>query len=159
MLDEALASVGDTYDLRNIFDLARYFFPVSLVPRALSPRGVAFRSGRADPGHLFEHDRGMLPAGAFSDPADLRAVAAEGQRPAPPARLWQMLRRSDRRAADGVFSIVSPSLITPRDFDLSPYFEIVKFNIIESMRFDYRKMLWADDTPARAHPRRSKKGA
>ena len=48
----------------------------------------------------------------------------------------------------GVLKMVSPTLVTPRDFDLSPYFEIVKFNIIENMRFDYHKILWADDTPA-----------
>jgi hypothetical protein len=35
------------------------------------------------------------------------------------------------------------SLVTPRDFDLSPYFEIVKFNVIESRRFDYSKIVWA----------------
>jgi hypothetical protein len=40
---------------------------------------------------------------------------------------------------------VSPSLVTPRDFDLSPYFEIIKFNVIENLRFDYRKILWAED--------------
>jgi hypothetical protein len=33
--------------------------------------------------------------------------------------------------------------VTPRDFDLSPYFEIVKFNVIESRRFDYSKIVWA----------------
>jgi hypothetical protein len=38
---------------------------------------------------------------------------------------------------------VSPTLVTPRDFDLSPYFEIVKFNVIENLRFDYREMMWA----------------
>jgi hypothetical protein len=54
-----------------------------------------------------------------------------------------------------VLRMVSPTLITPRDFDLSPYFEIVKFNIIENMRFDYRKILWADDAP----PATVKKGA
>ena len=40
---------------------------------------------------------------------------------------------------------VSPTLVTPRYFDLSPYFEIVKFNVIENLRFDYRKILWADE--------------
>ena len=34
-----------------------------------------------------------------------------------------------------------------RDFDLSPYFEIVKFNIIEEIKFDYRKIMWAEDEP------------
>ena len=36
------------------------------------------------------------------------------------------------------------TLTTPRDFDISPYFEIVKFNILEDRRFDYRQIRWAD---------------
>jgi len=35
------------------------------------------------------------------------------------------------------------SQIIPRDFDLSPNFEIVKFNIIGSGGFDYQN-IWAD---------------
>ena len=35
------------------------------------------------------------------------------------------------------------SQILPRDFDISPNFEVIKFNIIGDKRFDY-KTLWAD---------------
>lgn len=35
------------------------------------------------------------------------------------------------------------SRIVPRDFDLSPNFEIIKFNIIGMCVFDYRS-IWAD---------------
>jgi hypothetical protein len=38
------------------------------------------------------------------------------------------------------------SLYTPRDFDLSPFFDIVK-PTIEST-FDYRQIEWADQIPA-----------
>jgi hypothetical protein len=44
-----------------------------------------------------------------------------------------------------VFRRSPPTLITPRDFDLSPYFEVIKFNVIESQRFDYSKIVWAED--------------
>ena len=40
--------------------------------------------------------------------------------------------------------MISPSLVTPRDFDLSPYFEVIKFNLIAGARFDYRRIVWAD---------------
>ncbi len=33
--------------------------------------------------------------------------------------------------------------ISPRDFDLSPNFEIIKFNIVGSPHFDY-KSLWVE---------------
>jgi len=35
------------------------------------------------------------------------------------------------------------SQIVPRDFDLSPNFEIIKYNIIGIGRFEY-KSIWAD---------------
>ena len=34
------------------------------------------------------------------------------------------------------------SQIMPRDFDLSPNFQIIKFNIIETGKFDYRSLQW-----------------
>jgi len=36
-----------------------------------------------------------------------------------------------------------PSLYTPRDFDVSPYFAIVKPTIEQG--FDYRKLVWAPE--------------
>jgi hypothetical protein len=50
-------------------------------------------------------------------------------------------RRRRSRACSGPAPI---TLTTPRDFDISPYFEIVKFNILEDMRFDYRQIRWAE---------------
>jgi hypothetical protein len=43
-----------------------------------------------------------------------------------------------------LFRTAPITLTTPRDFDVSPYFEIVKFNILEDMRFDYRQIRWAE---------------
>ena len=37
-----------------------------------------------------------------------------------------------------------PTLLTPRDFDLSPYFEIVKFNVIRQRGFDYERIEWEE---------------
>jgi hypothetical protein len=47
VMEEALAHVGRQYDLRNAFDLARYFLPVSLVPARF--RRTALRFGSGDP--------------------------------------------------------------------------------------------------------------
>jgi hypothetical protein len=70
-------------------------------------------------------------------------------------RLWPIGSKTTGALQYGVLKMVSPTLITPRDFDLSPYFEIVKFNIIENMRFDYHKIQWAEDEP----PALARKGA
>src|SRR5229473_2006102 len=45
VMDEAIRSVGDTYDLRNVIDLARYFLPVSLVPPRFRRQALQFGSG------------------------------------------------------------------------------------------------------------------
>jgi hypothetical protein len=144
VLEHAIVSVGHTYDLRNVFDLARYFFPVSIVPPRLGREALHFGSGeptRVICSSLIAEGFALVrfPILPVFEPYP------KGPRPATPARLWQSLRRGV--TPHGVFRSVSPSLITPRDFDLSPYFEIVKFNVIESMRFDYRRMVWAEGEP------------
>ena len=53
-----------------------------------------------------------------------------------------MLRRNASRGSRYFREL--PTLVTPRDFDISPYFEIIKFNVIEQTKFDYRKIHWAD---------------
>src|SRR5271163_2802730 len=45
VMDEAIRSVGDTYDLRNVIDLARYFLPGSLVPARFRRQALQFSSG------------------------------------------------------------------------------------------------------------------
>ena len=43
--------------------------------------------------------------------------------------------------------------MTPRDFDLSPYFQVLKINFPNQASFDYRRIRWApvrdadDDEP------------
>jgi len=64
--------------------------------------------------------------------------------PTPVPRLRDRLR-GVRAPYPGLFHQV-PALITPRDFDLSPYFTIVKFNAVEAS-FDYRRIRWTSDTP------------
>jgi len=156
VMDEAIRSVGDTYDLRNVIDLARYFLPVSLVPARFRRRALQFGSG--EPTRVIcssviasSFNRVKFPIVPKYEqlPPEAAPVAA------PRRKLWPIGSKTTGALQYGVLRMVSPTLITPRDFDLSPYFEIVKFNIIENMRFDYRKILWADDAP----PATVKKGA
>jgi hypothetical protein len=61
------------------------------------------------------------------------------------------LRRPSRTVFEtGIFTPCDPLLVTPRDFDLSPYFEVVKFSRRD---FDYKKIKWAVlaavETPAK----------
>jgi hypothetical protein len=149
VLDEALRSVGDTYDVKNVFDLARFFLPLSLVPARFRRQALQFGSG--EPTRVI---CSSLIAGCFQRvrfPIVPRFAQLPDESIAARRRMWPI----GAKRSYGVLKMVSPTLITPRDFDLSPYFEIVKFNIIESMRFDYRKITWAEDQP----PEPVKKGA
>lgn len=143
VVDHAVSLVGRSYDLKNIIDLARYFLPVSMVPLRLRRHALQFGSG--DPTRVICSSliaecfqRVRFPIAPRFEPMPDGTAPASGKR-------W--LRRFSRRATPlpVLLRTVSPSLITPRDFDLSPYFEIIKFNIIENSRFDYHQLRWADD--------------
>ena len=158
VMDEAIRSVGDTYDLRNVIDLARYFLPVSLVPPRFRRQALQFGSGEPTRVICSSVIASSFHRVKFPIVPNYEHVAATTTPPAPPPkrRLWPIGSKPTTGALQyGALRMISPTLVTPRDFDLSPYFEIVKFNIIEGMRFDYHKILWADDAP----PAPVKKGA
>ncbi len=158
VMDEVIRSVGDTYDLRNVIDLARYFFPMSLIPARFRRRALQFGSGEPTRVICSSVIAAAFHRVRFPIVPNYEQLPPESM-PPPRRRLWP-IGAKDGGLQYGVLKMVSPTLVTPRDFDLSPYFEIVKFNIIENMRFDYHKILWADDTPAaHVNPAVLKKGA
>jgi Permuted papain-like amidase enzyme, YaeF/YiiX, C92 family len=156
VMDEAIRSVGDTYDLRNVIDLARYFLPVSLVPARFRRQALQFGSGEPTRVICSSVIASSFHRVKFPIVPNYEQLPPETIPPEPPKRrLWPIGNRTTGALQYGALRLVSPTLVTPRDFDLSPYFEIIKFNIIENMRFDYHKILWADDAP----PAPVKKGA
>ncbi|MGB5011018.1 MAG: hypothetical protein WBO88_12155, partial [Candidatus Dechloromonas phosphoritropha] len=46
---------------------------------------------------------------------------------------------------DEILRIRDHSLFVPRDFDVSPYFQVVKPTLEQG--FDYRRLTWGDQTP------------
>jgi hypothetical protein len=148
VIDYALSHVGDRYDFRNIFDLMRYFLPVSMVPARWRRKALHFGSG--DPARVI---CSSLIAECFHR---VRYPIVARYEPFPPgyepvqrvAGLVGRFRRP-RPTAPGLLRMVSPTLITPRDFDLSPYFEVVKFSIVDPSRFNYHRLLWFDESPDR----------
>lgn len=145
VLDEHVAAIGWRYDLRNIFDLARYLVPVSLIPRRLRRTALHFGSGVATEvicssliGQNFQKVRfPILPAVEFPD------------RPEVPERrgLLRLIFGYDSGRHTGIFRMRHSTLLTPRDFDLSPYFETIKFNVIADGSFDYTRIKWATGEP------------
>lgn len=129
--------VGHHYDLRNVFDLARYLLPTPPVP-------VRFR-------------RNMLCIGS-GDPtraicSTLIAQAFQSVRyPIITTRLSDEPDKHDTgNAWSGLFRFRHYSFFVPRDFDVSPFFQLVKPPIESG--FDFRQMRWlADDAPGCVHP-------
>ena len=146
ILDEVLAQIALRYDVKNALDLARYFFPVSLIPRRFRRTALDFGSGLTT-----EVICSSMIARAFHNVGFpiMPTVLSPGNGHAPGGRLAFLRRRP--AALPPVFRRQSPRVLTPRDFDLSPYFDIVKFNAVEvdEAHFDYRQIRWEDDAPQR----------
>jgi Permuted papain-like amidase enzyme, YaeF/YiiX, C92 family len=145
VVDFALNHVGLRYDLKNIFDLARYFLPVTIVPARLRRQALHF--GSSNPTQVI---CSSLIAECFQR---VRYPIIPRYEPFPPdlqhpikaaARFFGRFSRNGR-PLPGLLKMVSPTLITPRDFDLSPYFEIIKFDVAGGSKFDYRKLQWAEE--------------
>jgi hypothetical protein len=118
----AVARIGFAYDLKNIIDLLRYLFPVP-VPRRWRRRLMALGSG--DPTRII---CSALIADAFT------AVRYP--------ILPKIKLAGSQQAREEILEIRHSSLYCPRDFDISPYFNVVKPTIVRG--FDYKRLQWAD---------------
>lgn len=120
-------SIGTAYDLRNVIDLARYLLPAPPVPVRWRRRMLALGSG--DP------TRGIC--------STLIAQAFQSvQYPILP-RVEKDLS-GDSAFEREILHIRHHSLFTPRDFDLSPYFKVVKPTL--ETGFDYRDLTWSEES-------------
>ncbi|EPX80069.1 C40 family peptidase [Litoreibacter arenae] len=118
-----IGKLGVSYDLRNIFDLLRYFLPTPPIPIRWRRRMLALGSG--DPtraicstliAQAFQSiNYPILPNVSSSDAATTEA------------------RRE-------IFHIRDYSLFAPRDFDLSPYMQVVKPSLEGG--FDFHSLVW-----------------
>ncbi len=142
ILDYVISRIGFTYDRRNFLDLMRYLLPFHLVPPQLREEALHFGSGVAT-----ETLCSTLLAEAFGKvrfpilPLQLRRARNRTTR----ERLrQQILGRPTRRAYSGLLRARHPTLCVPRDFDLSPFFDVVKFNARDIAAFDYKKLEWED---------------
>jgi hypothetical protein len=116
------------YDMRHIFDLARYLFPTPPVPVRWRRRMIGLGSG--DPTRAI---CSTLIAQAFQSiryPILPEITLAPGRKSA----------RSDYARRE-ILTIRHYSLFTPRDFDVSPYFKIIKPTIESG--FEYKKLRWS----------------
>ena len=127
VVQAAIAKIGHQYDLRNVFDLARYLFPTPPVPTRYRRRLLALGSG--DPTRAI---CSTLIAQAFES-IHYPILSLE--------------KRQAQSSAQGAWfkpTAFKPkhfSLLTPRDYDVSPYFAIVKPTV--ECGFNFRDLEWA----------------
>jgi hypothetical protein len=125
-----VARLGLQYDLKNVIDLLRYLMPMPPIPQRFRRRLIALGSG--DPTRAI---CSTLIAQAFQNvryPV-LPKVSRVGDTDSP-------IRT--RREQRDILHIRHHSLYTPRDFDLSPYFAIIKPTIAAG--FDYTALVWGE---------------
>jgi Permuted papain-like amidase enzyme, YaeF/YiiX, C92 family len=124
----AIKRLGGQYDMKNILDLMRYLLPNPPVPQRFRRRLISLGSGQ--------------PTRAIC--STLIARAFEKVRYPILPRIEQFsdvdgMGMSRRRE---ILHIRDSSLFTPRDFDVSPFFKIIKPTI--ELGFDYTSLVWSD---------------
>lgn len=123
------ARLGYSYDLKNVFDLARYLIRQPPVPGHMRRRLIALGSGE--------------PTKAIC--STLLAQAFESIRyPILPEIESVLGCAGGREQRQEILHIRNYSLYTPRDFDVSPFFDVVKPRL--QAGFDYRALQWSDES-------------
>jgi Permuted papain-like amidase enzyme, YaeF/YiiX, C92 family len=118
----ACERIGLGYDLKNVIDLMRYLFPWPLAHR-WRHRTIALGSGNASR---------IICSSLIAQAFDAVRYPI----------LPKITRVDSQTARREVAEIRHPSLYAPRDFDISPYFMVVKPTLARG--FNYKDMHWAD---------------
>lgn len=121
VIEFCVSRVGMDYDVRQILDLGRFLLPYGIIPRRW--RSSLFQHNAGDP---TRHTCSSMLAQAFMTvnypilPVVQRDIYGQ----------LRLYRRNFR-------------LFTPKDFDISPYFEIVKYPLVgHDDLTNYRNLPW-----------------
>lgn len=120
--------LGHQYDLKNVVDLARYLIPVPPVPVRWRRRMLALGSG--DPTRAICSTLIALAFQSVRYPILPEIESVPSLDPLCPGCM------------DEILHVRHHSLFVPRDFDVSPYFEVVKPAL--ACGFDYRSLRWKE---------------
>lgn len=116
----AINKLGTDYNVRQALDLGRFLIPWSIMPRR-------WRSS------LFQHHVGE----------STRTVCSTMIAEAFTSIDFPILPVVKRHEETGVeLFIRNPRIFTPRDFDYSPYFEIMKYPFVSFAESPYRNLPW-----------------
>mgnify|MGYP001171418432 FL=1 len=131
LIGYTVGRLGQRYDLKNLFDLGRYLFPAPPVPVHWRRRMIAFGSGD--------------PSRAICSTLIAQAFQSVHYPILPDVTPQDTIDTSGRHCQRELLDIRHHSLYVPRDFDISPYFDVVKPTLRPT--FDPHEIAWADEAP------------
>jgi len=123
VIDYCTERIGHSYDTKNIFDLARYLFPLPPIPTRWKRRVLQFGSG--DPTKVI---CSSIITDAFRE---INYPILPIIKPKQKKYWFKKLKR------------IPSALFTPSDFDRSPFFDIIKPTLEKG--FNYKKYQWEDE--------------
>lgn len=129
VIDFMTSKIGYQYDLKNIIDLARYLIQTPPVPAKHRRRLLALGSGD--------------PTKAICSSLIAQAFQSVSYPILPSVDIDESSTKAAIKSHEEILHIRHHSLFAPRDFDVSPYFQIIKPSILEG--FDPHELQWADD--------------
>jgi hypothetical protein len=124
----AVSQLGHAYDPKNVFDLMRYLLPGPLVPPRFRRRLLAFGSGD--------------PTRAICSTFLAQAFQLV-QFPILPRRGFHCVDDPSQVTDEELLRVRHHSHFTPRDFDVSPYFAVVKPTL--EAGFAYKELNWQEE--------------
>lgn len=124
VLGFAIGKLGTDYNVRQVIDLMRLLLPWGLLPRHWHST-------------LFEHQAG----------GSMRTICSSVLAEAFQSVKFPILPLLRAHSQKGVQLFVrNPRLFTPRDFDYSPYFDIIKYPFVTLTEHGlYRQLPWTDE--------------
>ncbi len=132
VVEAVISRLGHTYDLKNLVDLARYLFPLPPVPTRWRRRMITLGSGE--------------PTKAICSSLIAQAFHSVHY---PILPVVTRRHSSNAECADHVEEIHQVrhhSLYAPRDFDISPFFQVIKPSV--ETGFDFRALIWEETAVA-----------
>jgi len=126
VISYAVERIGHQYDMKNIIDLGRYLFPYPPVPIFMRRRMLAMGSGD--------------PTQAICSTLIAQAFQSVNYPILPEITKECVATSASKYVEKEIFHIRHHSLFTPRDFDLSPYFSVIKPTL--ETDFDHKSIRW-----------------
>ena len=117
VISYAIGHVGHAYDTRNIVDLARYLLPTPPVPTSWRRKMISLGSGD--------------PTRAICSGLVAQSFEAIGYPVLPDMTYFPSTSEQCPGCIEEVMHVRHHSLFVPRDFDVPPYFQIVKPSLLD----------------------------